>query len=344
MLGAIHIIDALFPNLNVTDLQPSPYWIAVLLLSLQYGTVAGLIAAGCATLLYALGGLPEQLVEENHFSYLLRVWAMPILWIAVALVLGQFRLRQIERKQQLTDELEQRTSEANGLAAYTTRLEAYCRQLERQLTSTDPSRAGNLLDAIGGLQHDGASLSEAFDRLCRAALPDSSLSLYAVRAGEAELIGESGEPAVRSIGADSPLQAAVAEKRSMCVLNPADEKALAGTALAAVPIVHGDGGRTIGLLCLTRADGSVLREGVTERLAVLGRLLAPALGEPRIVVDNTAERGGTLIDAVQQSLVRGFSRLSWRSRTDTPDGAPDGPGEARPGTVPARPRKTNPTQ
>ncbi len=99
VMGLIYLVSYLIPGIDLATLEPSPFWVPVLLLSLQYGTVAGLLAAAVATLAYTINGLPEQAIGENLFAFLLRIWALPILWIGVALVLGQFRLRQIEVKQ-----------------------------------------------------------------------------------------------------------------------------------------------------------------------------------------------------------------------------------------------------
>ena len=57
-----------FPSLAET--QPHFFWLPVLLLSLQYGTVSGLLAAGVAITITALLGWPDQEVGENHFNYL----------------------------------------------------------------------------------------------------------------------------------------------------------------------------------------------------------------------------------------------------------------------------------
>ncbi len=90
-----------FPD--ITRINPHPYWIAVLLLSLQYGTVAGLASAGLAILGQVLIGLPEPDIEERYFNYLIRVWTQPVLWLLVALLLGAFRSRQIEKREYLKD-------------------------------------------------------------------------------------------------------------------------------------------------------------------------------------------------------------------------------------------------
>ncbi len=148
LFGIIHLVNFIAPDIDVLGFEPSPYWLPILLLSLQYGTVAGLLAAGLATFAYVMNGLPEQNIDEHHFAYLLRVWSLPILWIGVSLVLGQFRMRQIELKQQLKTGLRQRTKEAEALAGYVAELERRCHELERALTSRGTTGGGGVLDAL----------------------------------------------------------------------------------------------------------------------------------------------------------------------------------------------------
>lgn len=331
LLALIQLAHATVPGLDINDLEPSPYWLPILLLSLQYGTVAGLMAAGAATLAYVLSGLPEQVIDEHHFSYLLRVWALPILWIAVALILGQFRLRQIERKQELKSALDQRTQEAESLSVYARDLEKHARQLERQITSAAPAAGPELLDAIAGLDVAGSDLTAALGRLFAAAFPGARVTVYAVNpAGlEAGYSTAHGAAAKCSIAADHPVyRAAVSERRALSVLTANGEAELAGAALAAAPVLHGESGRVVAVLTIEAADEAVLASGVEARLTTVGRLIAPLLAEPRIVVDNT-ERTPHDAEAAHP-LTRGWRQFSWQVRPQASQTGDDGRTSPRP--------------
>lgn len=331
LIGAIQFASQIVPGLDVLSLEPSPYWLPVLLLSLQYGTVAGLMAAGAATLAYVMHGLPEQLIDENHFAYLLRVWALPILWIAVALILGQFRLRQIERKEDLTSKLGQRTREAEVLAVYARDLERRCRQLERQVTSRPATHGGALLDAIALMSEPNADFARTFERLCEAAFPGAQLSIYGLMAGGLEPVCTMGDAKPTRIATSHAIyKAAIGERRALSVLDADEEIALGGDGLAVVPIVlppavaHApatiaESGRVLGVLKLDQADGAVLSDGLSDRLMVVARLLAPMLAEPRIIVDNTGPAVGPA------RLTRGGRHVSWQDKPQD-----DGCGTPRP--------------
>ncbi len=59
LFALIYIVDELTPTISVLDLSPHPFWIPVLLLSLQYGTVSGFLAAATAIGLSLYGGVPR---------------------------------------------------------------------------------------------------------------------------------------------------------------------------------------------------------------------------------------------------------------------------------------------
>lgn len=327
-MGLIYFVCYLILGIELATLEPSPFWVPVLLLSLQYGTVAGLLAAAVATLAYAINGLPEQAIGENLFAFLLRIWALPILWIGVALVLGQFRLRQIEVKQSLKQRLGNRTLEAESLASYASALEDRCHRLERQLTSMGPASGASALDSLVALTDSSVDLSQALDDLRQHAFPLSRLTVFIVSPAALDVIavsaGEGIAPMASSVPAQHPLyRAAVIERRAVSVLRAEDEAALAGVAHAAQPILHTETRRVIGLLSLEVSDPAQLSQELNSRLAMIARFIALSLSEPRIVVDNTG-RAVHAGDTKFGRLTSGWRQLSWQ-KVPSPDVAEPSP-------------------
>jgi polysaccharide biosynthesis protein PelD len=285
MVAVIVVIDWAFPQLGFMTLEPSPFWLPVLLLSLQYGTVAGLLAAAAATAAYVFNGVAEQAVGENFFSYLLRIWALPILWIGVALVLGQFRLRQIAAKQQLRQDLVKRTNEADRLAQYASDLEGRCQTLERHLTTRSASAVKPVLDALAAIADPRGGLLEALHVITQNVWPGSQASVSAVTVDGLVLIERSGWPETAAWSSDvasvHPLhQAVVVDRRAVSILVRGDDRVLAGLGVAAHPIVSDDGGRVIGMLKIEMIDPRFIDGDTAGHLALLARLLAPALAQP----------------------------------------------------------------
>jgi hypothetical protein len=335
-------------NVELAELEPSPFWLPVLLLSLQYGTVAGLLAAGVATAAYVFNGFPEQAIGENLFSYLLRIWALPMLWVGVALVLGQFRLRQIEMKQQLQRDLSQRSAEAKSLAAYSSALEERCHRLEREMSSGAAGSGARVLDALAGLSSID---QDGFAAAIESVFPGAQASLFSATPFGFTLAASSGWPEdaawLREFNSAHPLaRAMLGDRRSVTVLKAGDEALLANQGLAAQAVVGSDQGRVAGFIKIESADAAFINEALVRRLGTLARLVAPALCEPRIIVSNTVretEDGGQAPVAPKTWRHAPWRVISSSDRDDAgpEDATPGTPrsGASRPGTSrPGRPR------
>lgn len=314
LVAAIVAIDWAFPSLGFMSAEPSPFWLPVLLLSLQYGTIAGLLAAAAATAAYVVNGVAEQAVGENYFTYLLRIWALPILWIGVALVLGQFRLRQIAAKERLRQSLRQRTDESARLAAYAKDLEGRCHRLERQLTTRNGATVKPTLDALAQMGQPASDVTQALDVLATRIWPGAQVSVFAGSANGCELIGNSGwpdaAPWVTEIQATHPLFRAITEqRRTVSILNRGDEKILAGQGIAAEPILSPDGSRVIALLKIEALDAAQFDQNHAAHLNLIARLLGQAMA-PHLADAPGAEPGAPVV--AQPSSVAWFRR-NWKS-------------------------------
>ncbi len=337
--------DWAFPAIGFATLEPSPFWLPVLLLSLQYGTVAGLLAAAAATAAYVFNGVAEQAVGENFFSFLLRIWALPILWIGVALVLGQFRLRQIAAKQELRQDLTKRSIEAQTLAGYAKDLEARCQRLERQLTTRSPASAKPVLDALTSLAGPAVDISAALDVVTRQVWPGAAVSVFSVSPSGCELIGKSGWPQdaqwlTSFSSSDALYRAIVADRRPVSILNRGDEAVLAGQGVAASPILTPDRGRVAGMLKIERIDAAGLDAADDAHRALIAQLLIVGRSEPHVVVDNDPQAGASR-NAPREAIARFAS--GWRMRHWRPlaSAAPAADNSENDIERPAAPRRTN---
>jgi polysaccharide biosynthesis protein PelD len=292
---------------DLADLRPHPFWVPVLLLSLQYGTVSGLLAAGIATAITGLGQLPEQVVGETYFVYFLRIWIEPILWISSAVLLGQFRMRQIANKMELVRQVQELAAQRTSLADYAGKLRRRCESLERRLAGRQEPDSLLMLQAIGRARTAGAAgLSAAFSHVMGAVLPGCQASLYLCdqsqlrRVLTAPLSGDRGHgeaSAVHGLDAAHPLfQAVIVRGEGATVLTSAGEAALAGQGMAAVPI-RADEGAIIGMIKVELIDSHLLGAstlGVLDTVAdALARPLQAAVHaqELRLALDNGGDMG-----------------------------------------------------
>ena len=180
IVAVLLAVDWIWPALDINNLQPSPYWLPVLLLTLHYGTASGTLAVIVAIIAYyAFVTLPEQGVGENEFAYRLRILSQPILWIATAVLLGQFRMVQISAKRELRRRVDELETQRETLAGYAQRLRTRCDVLERDIAARPVNTTAPLLSALNALAqsgHDTFKIASA--TALAAALPGAAVSLF----------------------------------------------------------------------------------------------------------------------------------------------------------------------
>ena len=284
-----------FPD--ISRFKPHPYWLAVLLLSLQYGTIAGLLAASIAIIGAVLIGLPPPDVEERHFDYLLRVWSEPILWLLVALLLGAFRARQIEKMRWLVGEVQDLEKRGNTVVAHAANLKARIETLERRLAVRDTAPQDRLLSALAHLAN--AKPGRWPDDLATVgdlAFPGAALSLYVADERRLRLRVRHRWPGdaawQQDFAIDDPLARAILiDRRTLNVAERDDEIVLAGQGVAAVPIYAGSAGATpvvIGMLKLERASAQQIDEDTAVRLSLIAHHVSPALSHGSVQLVESA--------------------------------------------------------
>ena len=281
-----------FPNLNET--QPHFFWLPVLLLTLQYGSVSGLLAAGTAIVVTSLLGWPEQDIGENHFNYLLRIWLQPVLWIATAVVLGQLRLSQIERKMTLERDVRHLTAQRTAIASHARNLRERCDRLERLIATRRAPDGQLLLANLGRIDHPQSDVAAtALADALQLAFPKSTVGIYKLQDERLVLAfthkgaGEEAPPG--ELAGDSRLAMAVLEhSKKLSVLTKAGEAELSGY-MAAVPIVQEDQ-QPVGAMLLTRADATDLDDGVLDRMTAIAVAIARRLASEHDYVQ--AHRAG----------------------------------------------------
>ncbi len=301
MVVGLLLLEWSFPALDIVNLQPSPYWIPVLLLSLQYGTPSGSLAAIFVIAIYfTIGSFPEQGVGENEFTYRLRILVQPILWIAAAVLLGQFRMVQITTKQELTQRLATLENEAQVLADYSTRLRSRCDVLERSIAGQSVTQGAPLLEALAGLQlagagADGPTSRLALERCLEAAFPGASASVFWRHADQLELAASTGwaegAPWKAIVAKGHPLyNASVEAQRALTVLEAGHEPYLDHQGVAAVPIFEARlgkvaGGTVVGILKIEQIDAKSLTPKLPMAMAALASHIAACRSHNRSLVD-----------------------------------------------------------
>lgn len=332
-----------FPDLS--RMNPHPYWLFVLLLSLQYGTVSGLLAAIVSIVGSVFLGLPDADVGESYFEYLVRVWTQPVLWLITALLLGSFRMRQIEFRDDLLREVEDLQSRGVALVDHVKHLKARCEAMERELAASVEPEARRVLDAVGRLGRvHGEGIEGAFRGAVALAFPGAQASVYVAGPELWTLAFQHGWPdAVRyktSFAANDPLIGAIGrDLTALSILSARDEPVLAGEGQFVVPIIRHDDGSVIGLLKIESLPAEQIGAATIGRLQLIAQQLASSLArnvrgtakaaetEEAAAIEQAApERGGFA------AAIRLLPRIRWRSGEASRETASTAPGTSEPPT------------
>lgn len=307
--GAILAFGWAVPTVDLYEIRPHPFWIPVLLLSLQYGTVSGLLAATIAIALTAFNGFPEQSTSDSFFTYFLKIWIEPILWIGAAVLLGQFRMRQIAAKQNLAQQVVLLSSQRAAIADHAANLRTHCDALERRLAGRREPDALLLLDGLHRIsQLQTHDLGTIFGDVMQLALPNAHATLLVRDGSNLRPIATSGggvNPTHRSSYSSSDMlyEAVVNQRLAVSVLTPDGERWLDGQGLAAVPVVDinrsndAEGGRTIGMIKVEAIEASWLGATTLPVLHVIAAAFAPALANTR---DHSSDNNGSINREQQQ--------------------------------------------
>ncbi len=329
IVALINFVDWLLPSYGLGEVGPSPYWLAVLLLSLQYGTVSGLMAAAIAILLTMLPGIPEQGVGENHFAFLLRIWVQPILWIAVAVLLGQFRMRQIAVKEELTRQVQELANQRQALADYSNNLRSRCEVLERHIAGQQRSPATALLLAQQALGRRDSDLGTALAKSVALSIHGGQASVYALEGLQLEKRADSGwfnnHSWANALPAGHPLYRAVVDRgESVSVLDTGGEAALSGEGVAAVPIRSAVNGAVVGMLKLEAASPTAIAPETVVALEVMAQVLSCRFAGAGLVAQSPTARPATADTqrTTSPGNLRSFfsQTMNWMpSKAKTPD-------------------------
>ena len=258
-----------------------PFWIPVVLLSAQYGSSGGVIAAITGVLLYLLLGLPQQGVDQDYYDYLIDLWKQPALWTLTAIILGEIGTRHINERIYLSEQMMMFKKQRQTIADYCTQLEQNIGGLERQLATIEEHSSKNLIGqfkAIAAL--DAARLEADFPSLMEQIFGPIDFALHRFsNAGSGRLLAQ-GE------GVDDhfkkPLEHIVSGElrewleqsaRPFSVLTKNREKSFDDQCLFAEPLRNDNRGGVIGALIIHQLPPEAINEDTQVLLQIIASVL-----------------------------------------------------------------------
>ncbi len=244
------VVDmAFFEGTRYAGVQPHPFWIIVLLLSVQYGVIAGLVAAAFSTLVFVVGN-PAFPVHTIISSEAL---TLPVLWLAAALVLGEIRQRHIRENNRLNGQLMDALSRESVTAQAYQEVRSRKQRLEERVAS-DMRSALTVYQAAKAMETmSPAQLMRAIETVVRELTDAKSFSLFlldsqGLNVSIASGWGDAQSGFLRRIPPSSALYEMIIGRRELLtVANETHAAALAGEGVLATPIIARTG-EVLGML------------------------------------------------------------------------------------------------
>lgn len=259
-LGFFIFCSAWFENNNrFEDVYPHPFWIVVLLVSVQYGSREGVVATLLAILFLYIGNIPKQLVEETTFDYQFRLSLRPFLWFSAAIVLGELRMRIQRHLDQLTAERDIAQQHAQTI----TKSYELLKRTKENLESRVAGQIGTVAvtyETVRGLETlNPVQILNCLDVVVQTALKPVKFSVFASGPNGLEATTSQGwtneDHFARRFPVDHPLYREIVEKkRLVCLLNTDDEKIFGGEGVMAAPLIDKNSEEVFGMVKLEEID------------------------------------------------------------------------------------------
>ena len=241
---ALALDQILFDGSRFRLASQHPFWILVLLVTVQYGTNAGMLAALASSVALLAGNVPPQAITQDRFTWLFQIGQLPLLWFVSAVVLGELRMRQIRERGALAGQLAETAHREQVLADGYQRLSAAKDALETRV-------AGQLRTAVGIYQAaraieklDPSEVLLGVADLIRSVMNPEKFSVFLLRNDSLELAVEDGwtgeDNFPRRYAAGTAIfQEIVGRQRVLTVADPDDVPALLGAGIIGSPIMLG---------------------------------------------------------------------------------------------------------
>lgn len=260
MLLILLLIDSIFLSGDrFAHVSPHPFFIPVLLVAAQYGTVEGLMAALLASLFFLVGNIPPQPEGVDHYDYIYSIAINPILWIISGWAIGEVRQRHVRERDVLTRELSESQQREDLISTsynfVKNRKEALEAQVSGQLMSSiEGYRAAKAVETL-----DPKSVMQGVEQLVSSVLNPQKFSLFIFHDNKlvASILHgwEGNDTYEQQIDTYSPLyQAIVGQQELLVVANEQHEVALGGQGVMAGPIIDPESKRVVGMLKIEQID------------------------------------------------------------------------------------------
>jgi hypothetical protein len=300
LFSLLFLVELLLPeSTRWASLSAHPFWVPVILLSVQYGIGAGLIAALTAIAATMAIGWPDQVVGEDFYDYASRIWFEPMLWLGAAIIVGGLRSVQLRTILELRDQMGDVEEQRKLIGIMCSTLRTRCEGLEREIACARDHSIEAGLSILAELRGSKASdLDHSLGAAMELLLGPVRYSLLINsngRLSECRGLDQIADTAADSAGKDTLARvppalehALVKGRRQLSILREFDCSLLGDTALFAFPILSPRSHRVLGALLIRRMEAARIRPLVEASLYALCQELSLVLSKDEALVVDCA--------------------------------------------------------
>lgn len=263
-LGALFLVDYfLLDGTRYRQFELHPFWIIVLLVSVQYGTRMGVISALAASVVLLIGNVPEQALEQNMYQWFFTVFKLPILWVATSVIIGELSARRTRELRHLSEELASFASREETLLKSFNKIKSIKEKLEIHIAGQRRTVRKTLKAAMDMDHLEPMQVLEQAQNLIVSMLEPDKFSIYLLKDNQLQIAFEHGwsgsDNFIRSFSAESQLfKSVVQDWNTLCIAKPSDEIILTGQGILAGPLIIPKTGEFFGMLKLEKHSFSRL--------------------------------------------------------------------------------------
>jgi len=260
LLAVVLMVDHFyFSGSRFWAVHPHPFLFIVLLISVQYGAIEGLITALLAATALLAGNIPEQNFSQDLYDYFIHIGHQPFIWSVSAIIIGGFRDRYIEERRALEKKL---TLSQKQVEVFSKACEIS--DMERKRLETHVSGQSSFLLSLHqtALDMDAVGPEQILDNILeitQRVTKSEKCSWYVLDNSVLETSSQLGwqidDPYSRLFTALSPLfQEVIRHKRTLAITSKEDEVILDGQGMIAGPIISPKTGKVYGMLKIERLN------------------------------------------------------------------------------------------
>lgn len=283
--GAALGFDLIFLDGNrFYHIQPHPFWIVVLLISVLYGAGPGVLSAIAASCVLLWGNVPEQTLNQDMYEWFFATFKLPILWLITAIVIGKISARHIAGRNEVAQQLNEFSRRQETLMNSFQQIKTAKEKMEMRVAG-QRSTIHRVLTAARDVESlEPIQVLERAQGLVKSMLEPEEFSIFILKDHQLHLAFDNGWLESNNYQrvyrpGDELFDAIVERRQVLCIIRPADEAILNTHAVLASPLIVPESGELFGMLKIEKQRFSKLSQNTIKELSIVCEWIGSIYGK-----------------------------------------------------------------